>query len=69
MIMKKIITKSVFVVMALLTSAVTFAQGDFGDGTDPNPTDAPIEDYLWVLGLIGVVYVFYKMKNRLVSTH
>lgn len=62
--MKKIISKSVFVIATLLTSAVTFAQGDFGDGTDPNPTDAPIEDYLWVLCLIGLVYVFYKMKNR-----
>ena len=50
--------------MALLMSATTFAQGDFGDPVDPDPTDAPIGDYIWVLGIIGMAYVFYKMKTK-----
>lgn len=66
--MKKYIAKSVLVITALLTSTMTFAQGDFGDGTDPNPTDAPvapISDYIWALAVIGLVYVFYKMKTKM----
>lgn len=62
--MKKYIAKNVLVVMALLISSATFAQGDFGDSADPNPTDAPIGDYIWVLGIIGLIYVFYKMKTK-----
>ena len=65
--MKKYIAKSFLVVVALLVNTVTFAQEDFGDPSDTNPTDepaAPISDYIWVLALIGLVYVFYKMKNR-----
>lgn len=65
--MKKYIAKNVLVTMALLLSASTFAQGDFGDPTDPNPTDAPIGDYIWVLGIIGLAYVFYKIKNRVLT--
>jgi len=65
--MKKYIAKSIFLTVALLCNTVTFAQGDFGDPADTNPTDAPvapIEDYIWVLGAIGLIYVFYKMKTR-----
>ncbi|RRJ90480.1 hypothetical protein [Flavobacterium macacae] len=66
--MKKYIAKSFLVVIAFLMSTVAFAQGDFGgDPADTNPTDepaAPISDYIWVLAIIGLVYVFYKMKNR-----
>lgn len=53
--------------MTLLVSTVTFAQGDVGDPSDTNPLDepaAPISDYIWVLAVIGLVYVFYRMKNR-----
>jgi hypothetical protein len=37
--------------------------GDFGGGD--NPTDLPIDTYLWVLMVIGLCYVFYKFKNRI----
>ena len=59
------IKNSVFTFKAiLLVQFVALAQdpGDFGG--DPNPTDAPIDKYLWVLLLFGLGYVFYKFKNH-----
>ncbi len=71
--MKKYIAKSFLVVVAFLMSTVTFAQSDFGgDPTDENYLDepaAPISDYIYILGLIGLVYVFYKMKNKFQGTN
>jgi len=66
--MKKYIAKSILVTTALLINTVTFAQGDFGDPADTDPLDgpvAPIGDYIWVLGVIGLIYVFYKMKTKI----
>lgn len=48
----------------LLSGSGAFAQGDFGDPADTNPTDAPIGDYIWILGIVGLIYVFYKMKTK-----
>lgn len=36
--------------------------GDFGGG-DPNPTDTPIDTYLWVLLIVSLCYVFYKYRS------
>lgn len=67
--MKKFITRNGLMILMLLVSTLTFAQGDFGDGTDTDPIDAvPIGDYIWVVAIIGVVYVFYKMNNKRAST-
>lgn len=66
--MKKFITRNSLLVLMLLVSTLTFAQGDFDDENDINPLDepaAPISDYIWVLAVIGLVYVFYKMRNRI----
>ena len=54
----------------LLALADDVMPGDFGDNTDPNPTDAPIDNNLWILlaaGLIFVGYKFYKFKKKGVS--
>jgi len=59
------------ILLFLSMSAVAFAQEpEFGDEDDTNPLDipgAPISDYLWVLALIGLAYVFYKMRHRVQS--
>lgn len=45
----------------LLFQLTTFAEEDPGDfGGGDNPTDAPIDDYVWVLMGTGIVYTFYK---------
>ncbi len=60
------IKNSVFTFIAIvLVQFFALAQdpGDFGG--DPNPVDAPIDKYLWLLLLFGLGYVFYKYKNRI----
>ena len=50
----------------LLFQLTTFAEdpADFGDAGDPNPTDAPIDDYVWFLMGAGIVYTFYKYHRN-----
>jgi hypothetical protein len=72
--MKKFITKNSLMILALLMSTITFAQnpGDFDEPTDTNPLDVPptpIGDYIWVLALVALVYVFYKMRSKVQSAN
>jgi hypothetical protein len=60
------IKKSIFTYIALVVAPlVALAQdpdpGDFGG--DPNPVDAPIDSYVWVLIVVGLSYVFYKYRS------
>ena len=60
------IKNSVFTFVAILLFQFVALAQDLGDfGGDPNPTDAPIDKYLWVLLLFGLGYVFYKCRNRI----
>lgn len=47
------------VILLLITSPL-MAQEDPGE--DPNATPAPIDHYVWVLALVGLVFVFIKFK-------
>jgi hypothetical protein len=38
---------------------------DNGDPLEGGDTPAPIDDYIWVLGLLGLVFVFLRLKNIL----
>ncbi len=55
----------VFTFIALvLVQFVALAQdgaGEFGDGE--NPLDTPIDSFVWVLLMVGLVYVFYKYSS------
>ena len=48
-------------------NALASAQGpgDFDDPADPDPTDAPIGDYIWIAAILGMAYVFFKMRRRM----
>lgn len=65
--MKKTMAKAGLAVLALLTGMMASAQGpgDFGDPSDPDPTDAPIGDHLWVLALLSLAWVFFKMRKKI----
>ena len=70
--MNKNKTTLLITLAALVMPLFTFSQlpGDFGDNTDPNPTDVPIDSNLWIFfaaGLIYVSYKFYKFKKKGVS--
>lgn len=69
--MKKI-KKSIFLIITvLLINAVTFAQifepADFGGDGTANPLDEPaatkIDENLWILLIIGLVYIFFVVKK------
>ena len=57
--MKKIFLISISIFISLVSSPV-FAQGDPGD--DPDGMVAPIDDYVWVLALVGLLFVFLKFR-------
>jgi hypothetical protein len=51
-----------------MTQTIAFAQTptDFGDTTNPNANnlDAPIDTNLWILLLVGLLYVCSKYKTK-----
>jgi hypothetical protein len=57
----------VFTFIALvLFQSVALAQdgaGDFGGDPGDNPLDTPIDSFVWVLLVVGLVYVFYKYSS------
>lgn len=68
--MKKIINNIFTLVVILASQTIAFAQetpGDFGSSSTPgdsNATDTPIDTYVWILLIVGFVYVFSKYKTR-----
>lgn len=65
----KILSKTYITIFFLLVSFITFAAeqpGDEADGGSLEGTDtaaAPIGDYIWVLALLGIVFVFMKFRK------
>lgn len=59
------IIKHFSAILMLLATSVSFAQPGFDStgGTDVVDNTAPIDNYLWVLILVGLVYVFYKYRK------
>jgi hypothetical protein len=55
----KLVTIVNSVVLFLVTSPL-LAQADLGD--DPDAPPAPIDDYVWVLALVGFIFIFMKLK-------
>ena len=55
--------KFIYIITSILLFLVTnpvIAQEDPGD--DPDVPAAPLDDYLWVLVLVGVVFAIIKLK-------
>jgi hypothetical protein len=71
--MKKQFLKYYTIVIFLCSTLVMFAQpGDNDTGGTINDGDAPgapIDDYIWVMALVGLFFVFMKFramqKNRI----
>ena len=56
----KLVTIVNIVVLFLVTSPL-MAQADLGDDPDATPS-APIDDYVWVLAVFGLLFVFMKFR-------
>jgi hypothetical protein len=68
--MKNIVSKFYVVAAFLCSTAIMFAQpGATSDdapelgGMEGNDTQAPIGDYLWVLAVVGLVFVYFKFRS------
>ena len=64
--MKNIVSKFYVAVAFLCTTAIMFAQpGDDSDLNDMEGADEqlPISDYLWVLAVVGLVFVYFKFRS------
>jgi hypothetical protein len=67
--MKNNLLKYYITAFYLCSTFVLFAQ----PGTDDNDSDlegtdtpaAPIDDYVWVLALVGLVFIFLKLRSGL----
>ena len=69
--MKKIKNIIFTLLVIVLTQTIAFAQdpppSDFGTSSTPadsNATDAPIDTYVWLLLLVGLLYVCSKYRTR-----
>jgi len=57
-----------FAALAQIDPPADTGPGEFGGGD--NATDAPIDSFVWLLLVVGLVYVFYKyssLKSKKVS--
>lgn len=66
--MKNILSKAYVVLFFLLVSFITFAAelpGDEADGDSIEGADVPmpIRDYVWILALLGILFVFIKFRE------
>jgi hypothetical protein len=64
--MKNLVSKFYVIAAFLFSTAVMFAQpgsGSEGGDLEGNDNDAPIGDYLWVLAIVGLVFVYFKFRS------
>jgi hypothetical protein len=64
--MQKYITTVSFAKIAVLVfvlfTTLVNAQTDLPDAPEDEPAAAPIDNYVWVLAAIGLVYVFLRIQ-------
>jgi hypothetical protein len=69
-IMKKYKKTLLAIIVSLFTNLITFAQttpADIGDPADTNPLDtpaAPIDSHVWLLALVGLLYILLKFRAK-----
>ena len=64
--MKTNVLKYYIVALYLSATFVTFAQpgtDDNGTGLEGSDPAAPIDDYVWVLAAIGLVYFYFRVRT------
>lgn len=67
--MKNNLLKYYIVTVYLCSTFIMFAQpGDTGDGSGglegtDDPAQLPIDDYVWVLAALGLLYVLLKLRS------
>lgn len=60
--------KAIVCICVLFMSTTTiFAQTDLPD--EPDDFGAPIDNYVFILAIIGIIYVLFRFKNQLKQTN
>lgn len=72
--MKNIVSKFYLVAAFLYSTAFMFGQpSDKSNDTEPGGMEGdenpPISDYLWVLVVVGLVFVYFKFRNMQKKQH
>jgi hypothetical protein len=66
--MKNSVSKYSLAAFCLCLNFVAFAQpgsgSDTGNLENPDPSVAPIDDYIWVLVILGIILVAYTFRNN-----
>lgn len=62
--MKFILLRFVFIVSMGLASLPVFSQEPPEPPTDDDPLDLPLDNNIWVLGGLAIVYAFYTNKKK-----
>ena len=63
--MKTTFNKFLLTLLILMVNTAIFAQPNPDPDTgDPNPTDAPIDSNIYVLLIIGLLFVAYKYYRK-----
>lgn len=57
------IMKLTFAILLLLITSKTFSATDFDDNVVDNPVVAPIDNYIIIVMLLGLLFAFYKIKT------
>ena len=62
-IIKKVVIRFVFTIALVLTASTTaIAQTGFGDDVDDTAAPAPIDDYVFLLAVVGIIFVLMKIR-------
>lgn len=61
--MKFILLRFVFIVSMGLASLPVFSQNPLPPPGDDDPQDLPLDNNIWVLGGLAIVYAFYTNKK------
>jgi hypothetical protein len=64
--MKKTFLFMMSLILSLISSPIFAQIEDLGDDPD---VPAPIDDYLWILSIVGLVYVFFKLRTSFLKSN
>lgn len=56
--------KKIFLVFMLFISISIFAQPGFDDNTDVDEPVASINEWVLIIGALGIVYALYQVKKK-----
>ncbi len=60
-------TKKYLLILMLFVSMLAVAQPGFDDGTGVDEPVAPINEWIYLIGGLGIVYALYRFKNKAVN--